>query len=212
MTENNIDSIKECTELAACSFKNWYKLFKKISITSKCLSIPSNVKDYLLDDIIILPKECETISYSNNDDDDYYDDDDTEDIEQPEFSNFSALITNVITEFNGSIFLKTNWHCPKDAFWITAGQTLQCKDITDVYQLLKASMICRSDIEFHGLSLQIQNDVNHLYDTNQYLIMKKYININPCTEFRCFVRNHQLIGEYKNILVFICCYFGLFYQ
>lgn len=79
----------------------------------------------------------------------------------------------------GSAFIKTNWHSPKDAIWITAGQTLRVNDICDVYQLLKASNICREDFN---------NGSDH------YITFKKWKEIHPGTEFRCFVRNRNLIA------------------
>lgn len=106
------------------------------------------------------------------------------------------------------MYIKTNWNSPKDAFWITAGQTMCCKDITDVYQLLKASSICKEDLNCYNLpvfeSNQItigsgsddsdtpQTDTNH--HNNQFLIFKKWHDIHPGTEFRCFVRNKRIIG------------------
>lgn len=45
-------------ELSACSYTNWYKDYEKVSIESTVLPIPANVLQYLLDEIIILPKEC----------------------------------------------------------------------------------------------------------------------------------------------------------
>lgn len=53
------------SELSACSFNNWYKSFSKISIKSICIKIPDEVKRYLLDEIIILPKECMTTEQQN---------------------------------------------------------------------------------------------------------------------------------------------------
>lgn len=89
-----------------------------------------------------------------------------------------------------------------------------CKDITDVYQLLKASSICKEDLMCHNLPVfdcstpivhnndnddNIDNNSMSSADesnqsTNQYLIFKKWHEIHPGTEFRCFVRNKRIIG------------------
>lgn len=80
-----------------------------------------------------------------------------------------------------------------------------CKDITDVYQLLKASGICKEDLMDHNLPIFETNAVNGLETdeqsssptaraTNQYLVFKKWHDIHPGTEFRCFVRNKRIIG------------------
>lgn len=107
----------------------------------------------------------------------------------------------------GAVFVKTNWNSPKDAFWITAGQTMCCKDITDIYQLLKASGTCKEDLASYNLPIfdgnvidvgvdsdAHQNASNPSETGNQFLIFKKWHDIHPGTEFRCFVRNKKLIG------------------
>lgn len=55
-------------------------------------------------------------------------------------------------------------------------------DLTDVYQLLKASSICKED-----LSRVDQEGIYHL-------VIKKWKDIHPGTEFRCFVKNRNLIA------------------
>lgn len=108
------------------------------------------------------------------------------------------------------MFVKTNWNSPKDAFWITAGQTMCCKDITDIYQLLKASGICKEDLGCHNLPVfdleplaeacsstdtdSSDSSFNASKENNQFLVFKKWHDIHPGTEFRCFVRNKKLIA------------------
>lgn len=105
------------------------------------------------------------------------------------------MIADKIKELGGYAFIKTNWHSPKDAFWITTGQTMCCKDITDVYQLLKASGICREDfLSLNESNVEQENDNSEFNDYKQYLIFKKWHDIHPGTEFRCFVRNKCIIG------------------
>lgn len=57
MHEKN-QQLKECIDLRACSYVNWYKKFHKISLQSVCVPLPDNILNYLLDEVIILPKEC----------------------------------------------------------------------------------------------------------------------------------------------------------
>lgn len=130
--------------------------------------------------------------------------------QQPEFPEFSASLAQKISQFGGSVFIKTNWNSPKDAFWITAGQTMCCKDITDVYQLLKASGNCKENLSCYNLpvfDVESLAEATSSTDTdnsetssqlssqcNQFLIFKKWHDIHPGTEFRCFVRNKRLIG------------------
>lgn len=57
MHEKN-QQLKECIDLRACSYVNWYNKFHKISLQSVCVPLPDEIVNYLLDEIIILPKEC----------------------------------------------------------------------------------------------------------------------------------------------------------
>jgi D123 len=54
--------------------------------------------------------------------------------------------------------------------------------LSDIYQLLKASSICKEDLA------TIKND------EFGHLILKKWKDIHPGTEFRCFVKNRNLIA------------------
>ncbi|XP_055380916.1 cell division cycle protein 123 homolog [Condylostylus longicornis] len=183
--------VKICNEmdtqskLDICSFKSWYKKFEKITIPSICIHIPKDVLEYFRDELVILPKECYT---SIVEEDSEWDNEINED-NTPEYPEFSNNIRNAIKELDGSVFLKTNWHCPKDAFWITAGQTLKVKDIIDAYQLIKASSIIKRDLNFWYLDNQ-----NNQSTRDFYLILRKWMDIHPGTEFRCFVRNNKLIA------------------
>lgn len=56
--------IKECIDLRACAYPNWYKKFRKITPQSICIPLSDEIVSYLLDEIIILPKEC----YGSDDD------------------------------------------------------------------------------------------------------------------------------------------------
>lgn len=57
MHEKN-QELKECIDLRACSFVNWYNKFHKVALQSVCVPLPDDIVNYLLDEIIILPKEC----------------------------------------------------------------------------------------------------------------------------------------------------------
>lgn len=165
--------------LAACAHASWYPKFEKISIRSIPIRIPSDVQKYLLDDPIILPRECDSClppAASCP-----FSDDDSVATEQPEFPAFSSAIRNAIATLGGSVFLKTNWQSPKDAFWITAGQTLRVRDIADAYQLLKASSCTKEDV---GRPIE-----------PQLLVVRQWMDIHPGTEFRCYVKDASLIGK-----------------
>lgn len=178
-------------DLARCSINNWYEQFEKIAIKSYIVKLDSTILDYLRDDLLILPKEC-NIETSNTltaaseldfvGDPIDFDEDDSEKTGTPEFEEFSKNLMVILGKLGGSAFIKANWHCALDAKWITAGQTLKVKDLVDIYQLLKASD-------------KIKEDLNQPNVAEYCLVFKKWVEIHPGTEFRCFVKNHNLIGE-----------------
>uniref|UniRef100_A0A182JTL5 Uncharacterized protein n=1 Tax=Anopheles christyi TaxID=43041 RepID=A0A182JTL5_9DIPT len=188
-------------EKQACMHVNWYELFRKNTIKSCIIPVPEDVLLYLRQDMLILPKECsnftdvstgegfQTTHYNAFDDQfdgsDYEEEDaDGSDDQQPAFPEFSQSLTNAIQSLGGCAFLKSDWHCPKDAQWITLGQSLCVRDITDVYQLLKASSFCKEDF-------RERSEVN---DSGYHIVLKKWRDIHPGSEFRCFVRNRSLMA------------------
>lgn len=82
----NNQEIKECVDLRACAYTNWYKKFRKITFDSVCIPLPDEIVKYLLDEIIILPKECysndaeEAFGEENAANNDDYDDDDEDEV------------------------------------------------------------------------------------------------------------------------------------
>lgn len=138
---------------------------------------------------------------------------------QPTFPEFSKQIQDVLDDF-GAVFVKLNWSAPlvsvleisfllspfsflhscfslfilhfvalQDAAWVAPTKTLRCTTLEDVYLLLKSSDRIARDL----------NDLQSLRNSNvnlqPSLILKKWREINPCTEFRCFVVQGQLVGS-----------------
>lgn len=179
-------------EKAECMFVNWYEQLKKNTIKSYVIPIPDDVLAYLRQDLVILPKECSQLHSSedtktkhfNSYDDQFSDDDEAEDEDLPEFPEFSKKLADAIEKLGGSAFVKSDWHCPKDAQWITLGQSLCVKDITDVYQLLKASSFCKEDF----------GERSPANTSGYHIILKKWRDIHPGSEFRCFVKNKSLVA------------------
>ncbi|XP_058820477.1 cell division cycle protein 123 homolog [Topomyia yanbarensis] len=177
-------------EKTACMLVNWYEQFEKNTIKAQIIPIPVDVLKYLRQDMVILPKECANLpspeiartKHFNSYNDQFSDDEEDGDA-LPEFPVFSGKITEAIEKLGGSAFLKSDWHCPKDAQWITLGQTLCVKDITDVYQLLKASSFCKEDFAERPPSM-----------SGYHVVLKKWRDIHPGSEFRCFVKNKSLMA------------------
>ncbi|XP_050101138.1 cell division cycle protein 123 homolog [Anopheles aquasalis] len=185
-------------EKRACMLVNWYELYRKNTIKACIIPVPADVLAYLRQDMLILPVECSNISSDVSDghqtthfnafDDTFGTDSDSDvddpDPPQPAFPAFSQALKEALESLGGTAFLKSDWHCPKDAQWITLGQSLRVRDITDIYQLLKASSFCKEDFSE-------RSEVN---DRGYHVILKKWKDIHPGSEFRCFVRNRSLVA------------------
>ena len=113
---------------------------------------------------------------------------------------------------------KLNWSAPKDATWIAATNSMECRTPNDIYLLLKSSDFITHDLEqvFHdceedddssddasetssqGTSSEEEPLEEH-YDDElakipYHLILRKTVpNWNPALEFRCFVRSRHLL-------------------
>lgn len=180
ITKNIMQLInKDCFD-----YLNWINLLKKVCIESEYVVIPEFVQEYILDEMIILPKECNT---ANNEEEWLNEiEDDSEKTEEPEFPEFSSKVQNIIDRLGKSCFIKTNHSSPKDAFWITTGQTLKVRDLTDFYQLIKASSLVKEDLKS---TISKQNGNNSCV-----VVFKKWLEIHPGSEFRCFVKDKSLIA------------------
>lgn len=80
--------IKECIDLRTCAYTNWYKKFRKITYDSVCIPLSDEMINYLLDEIIILPKEC----YLNESKRDDAEDDDSGDEDD-------IVVSEILTKF-----------------------------------------------------------------------------------------------------------------
>ena len=123
-------------------------------------------------------------------------------------------ITLAIQQLGGCVIPKLNWSTPKDAIWINEG-TLKCTTAGDVYLLFKSSDFIASDVQLlESLLLQQQegqeqeqkeddtttndNKINDSSNNNNkngiQIVLRKYANLYPSSEFRCFVKNHCLVA------------------
>jgi len=188
-------------DVLACSLPSWYPQFEKVTVQTEILPLPDQVLNYLLEDGgLILPKECNK-ELRDGTEDDY---DDFGDVdwnvepssesaeEQKSFPEFSAKITSLLKSFGGQTFCKLNWSSPKDAAWIGLDKSLKCTSLAQVYLLLKSS-----DFVTHDLSMPFDDcedaDTENL-EVQYCLVLRKWIDINPGLEYRCFVKNMELIA------------------
>ncbi|KAL3899447.1 MAG: hypothetical protein SGCHY_002042 [Lobulomycetales sp.] len=182
------------------------------------------VSGYLLKDGIQLPPSLDDNAqnaYDNKDQGDYSDDDDYDDDDKsspdtsgypdessPEavsFPDFEKEIATAIAELGGAVFPKLNWSAPRDAAWIAFGGTLKCTDVASVFILLKASDFVLHDL-LHPFDDDKLGDEDSEHDDDSdsssspsdgisyMLVLRKWTDLNPSCEFRCFVRNGSLLA------------------
>lgn len=184
--------------------------------------------EYLLSDGIVLPKRysqsvsnCSTIDllFSSEHDiygasgqrsaDDQWSEDESEaDAELPviEFPAIDQRINEVLDSY-GQVFPKLNWSSCEDSKWMIASGT-RCHSSQDIYLLLKSS-----DRVIHDLTQPFKhcadaNDDNPVKVEYQ-LVLKKWVDINPSMEFRCFVMDNSLIGISNCNQCWICTNYRL---
>lgn len=114
----------------------------------------------------------------------------------------------------------------QDAEWMVAGPPLKCQTPADVYLLLKSSDFIAHDLDhaFVGCVDEVLATEDGLVDATAQLdlnagegsppaarergfefelVLKKWFDMPQSQEWRCFVRDQQLIGSFR------ICIFGL---
>jgi hypothetical protein len=164
---------------------SWYPIFKKHSIKTITIAVPQRFSRYLHEDGIMLPNDIVEDAIG----DDMLSDDDEafpatgdkvagDDHRHPEpFHDLNKEIIRAIEDLGGKVFVKFNDKAPLDAAWINSG-SLMCDSLPSVYLLLKAS---------DRVSEAVREADNHI-------ILRKWANMHPSMEFRCFVNSSVLRG------------------
>lgn len=170
--------------------------------------------EYLREDGIVLPADDSDAEATWSDKDsgvysvDKEESDDDDGFLDPS-SHFLELhnkIKETIAELGGKVTPKLNWSAPKDATWIAATNSMECNTASDVYLLLKSSDFITHDLQhaFDGCIDELSSPTDgesslpetsiSLRDIPYHLVLRKYLNMNPSLEFRCFVRDRKIIG------------------
>lgn len=184
--------------MLSCNFSVWYPKFKNITIRSRIIPLSKEFVDYLKADNVVLPgqplatRDSDEEIESDSEEWQALDEDPNEHtITAPEFNEIDSGIKEAIIELDGAVFPKLNWSSPLDASWISCDGTLKCKCPSDVYLLLKSSdNICRTLFE----TFKHCEDGEGSLESGFELVLRKWKDINPGMEFRCFVKDHKLIA------------------
>uniref|UniRef100_A0A3B5KQD9 Translation initiation factor eIF2 assembly protein n=1 Tax=Xiphophorus couchianus TaxID=32473 RepID=A0A3B5KQD9_9TELE len=182
-------------QVVHCQFSVWYPIFKKHTIKSLILPLPQNVIDYLLDDGTLVISGSDHNSQpiqTNNSESDAEEDVQRNNCDSfskaPEFPEFASTVLEAINALGGCVFPKLNWSAPRDANWIALNSSLECRSLGDVFLLFKSS-----DFITHDLTCIPGLDGNGWCPCPQ-LVLRKWAELIPGGEFRCFVKENKLIA------------------
>ncbi|KUL91626.1 hypothetical protein ZTR_01297 [Talaromyces verruculosus] len=190
------------SQILHCSYHYWHPLYRAITPKARLIPLSDAFLSYLRADGIVLPPENPSRAAMMGEDSgietsDSEDDDDEEDPSQ-EWRDIHTQVEETIRELDGKVTPKLNWSSPKDATWIAVTNDLQCQTPNDIYMLLKSSDFITHDLEhaFDDTDPEPEGATTGDVDTSSvpyHLVLRKYFNLNPSLEFRCFVRNRTLL-------------------
>ncbi|KAJ3046013.1 hypothetical protein HDV00_003761 [Rhizophlyctis rosea] len=123
--------------------------------------------------------------------------DDTEEEQNiPHFPDLERDIAEAVQELGGAVFPKLNWSSPKDASWIALSGTLKCDNAADIFLLLKSSDFVTHDLcqAFEHCCTASPDEELPKRPERFELVLRKWYDLSPSMEFRCFVRDGNLIG------------------
>ncbi|KAK0253565.1 hypothetical protein B0A54_16105 [Friedmanniomyces endolithicus] len=203
-----------------CSYHSWHPRYKSFTPKARVIPLTKPFLAYLRADGIVLPDDeddgdgdeegegrqqrvewdSDSAIFSSSSDNPR--EADSDDDEEPEIDiaegwrDLHATIKRTIAELGGVVVPKLNWSAPKDATWINAGNSMECRTPNDIYLLLKSSDFVTHDLEHAfddtvitpGAAAEQEGE-----EIPYYLVLRKAFQLNPSLEFRCFVRNRRLL-------------------
>ena len=198
-----------------CSYHYWHSRYRTITPKARLIPLSQAFIDYLRSDGIVLPSDDNEPQISSTDADSGIfsastspadsDSDDEEPDPSLAWLEIHRKIKETIAELKGSVHPKMDWSAPKDATWIAATNSMECRTANDIYLLLKSSDFITHDLEqaFDGCEQESESDerdplkepMSSRGDSIQYhLVLRKTIPaLVTSLEFRCFVRNRRLL-------------------
>ncbi|KAL8397707.1 hypothetical protein RB594_004421 [Gaeumannomyces avenae] len=122
------------------------------------------------------------------------------------FPELHQQIRDEIKRLGGQVVPKLNWSSPKDATWIMMDKnTMRCTTPDDVYLLLKSSSFISHDLEnaFDGCISAANHGQQQTRGTPDapttlgfapVLVLRPYFKPQTALEFRCFVKQRNLVA------------------
>ncbi|KAK3997330.1 putative cell division cycle protein [Cladorrhinum sp. PSN332] len=200
-----------------CSYDAWFPKYRTSCIKSRIIPLTPDFVSYIREDGIVLADEDNNSPDADDNDweptnpsteypapprdpnePEYSDSEDEEPLPPrlPPNKRFPALhaqIASAIAELGGAVAPKLNWSSPKDATWISRHpNTVKCTSANDVYVLLKSSSFISHDLDHAFDDTVPSSSSSTLFQP--VLVLRTFFNPLPSLEFRCFVKDRNLIG------------------
>mmetsp|Transcript_19512 Transcript_19512/g.37371 ORF Transcript_19512/g.37371 Transcript_19512/m.37371 type:complete len:389 (-) Transcript_19512:387-1553(-) len=184
-------------EVLACSFPQWASTFKPYAFRNGIIPLKQDFLDYLQEDGVFLPHDSAAMPKRQAQDPDetpWTDEEDDSGVEVPLFTELKQEIRAAIDALGGEVVPKLNWSSPKDAVWVSSTGSMKCTQPDEVLLLLKSS-----DAVIHDLCHVFDNCCDSPAEPKTLmpapvLVLKKWYDLRPSSEFRCFVRHGEYIG------------------
>jgi len=115
------------------------------------------------------------------------------------FAHYPELrerISAGIRGMGGSVLPKCCWSAPIDATWVTTLNSTKCEQADEVALLLKASDRVAHDVDLFFATTDHQRHTGRSHEPcgGVPLVLKRWYDLRPECEMRCFVRNRRLVG------------------
>ncbi|KAJ2008407.1 hypothetical protein GGI04_001157 [Coemansia thaxteri] len=185
-------------EVCNCMFSSWYPNLHRVSFKSEIIKpLEQGFIDYLLSDGIALPDDSEFAQYHakiedpESSDSEWSDsgDDDGGARVTIDIASTDSDVCRRIERLGGKVFPRMNWSAPKDASWMSVDNTLRCRKPSDIYILLKSSDRISGDLlSGRYICKELLGDIE------PELVLRQWCNPVPAMEFRCFVKDKELIA------------------
>lgn len=174
--------------------------YRSLAPKSRLVPLSERFLDYLRSDGIILPAEEDANEVDSDDPDNNistYSNDDEGPDPAADWLDIHQTVKCTIAELDGSIVPKLNWSAPKDATWISATNSMECRTPNDIYLLLKSSDFVTHDLEHAFDDCESDDDDDETAISTRipyHLVLRKTIpSMTTSLEFRCFVRARHLL-------------------
>lgn len=202
--------------LERCKTSAWMQAFKALAFRSIEVAVPEEFIRYALADGVVatesnraMPQREEVDAFDAAEDLEKFtlgdgDEDEEAEATAASFPAFERDVSAAIEALGGECAPKFTWSAPKDAVWVSAGNTMKCRNVDEVILLLKASDSVAHDLtdaygaccdyEENAIANESEEERAIRENPSPVLTLREWFDLNPSMEFRCFVRKGLFIA------------------